>query len=96
MADENTTASADPAQQRTSRIMGAVMAVWMVWIGWSLPCGVLLYYNTSALWQVAQMQLITKRVQAEAKADAEAKMAGLPPQVDVVRKDRKKRPRKKA
>jgi YidC/Oxa1 family membrane protein insertase len=55
-----------------------------------------LYYNTSALWQVAQMQLITKRVQAEAKADAEAKMAGLPPQVDVVRKDRKKRPRKKA
>jgi YidC/Oxa1 family membrane protein insertase len=92
----NTTASADPAQQRTSRIMGAVMAVWMVWIGWSLPCGVLLYYNTSALWQVAQMQLITKRVQAEAKADAEAKMAGLPPQVDVVRKDRKKRPRKKA
>ena len=92
----NTTTATDPTQQRTSRIMGVVMAVWMVWIGWSLPSGVLLYYNTSALWQVAQQQFITKRVQAEAKAEAEAKMANLPPRVDVVRKDRRKRPRKKA
>jgi YidC/Oxa1 family membrane protein insertase len=49
----NSQTNADPQQQRTSRIMGIVMAVWMVWIGWSLPSGVLLYYNTSALWQVA-------------------------------------------
>jgi YidC/Oxa1 family membrane protein insertase len=92
----NTQASADPQQQRTSRIMGIVMAVWMVWIGWSLPSGVLLYYNTSALWQVAQQQLITKRVMDEAKAKAEAEMENRPVEIDVVRKDRKKRPRKKA
>lgn len=91
----NTQVSQDPAQQRTSRIMGIVMAVWMVWIGWGLPSGVLLYYNTSALWQVAQQQLVTKRVIAAAKAEAEAKMADRPLQVDVVRKDRKKRPHKK-
>ncbi|MDO4796920.1 MAG: YidC/Oxa1 family membrane protein insertase [Coriobacteriales bacterium] len=92
----NTQVSADPAQQRTSRIMGIVMAVWMVWIGWGLPSGVLLYYNTSALWQVAQQQFITKRVMAQAKAEAEAKMADQPLQVDVVRKERKERPHKKS
>jgi len=92
----NTQVSTDPAQQRTSRIMGVVMAVWMVWIGWGLPSGVLLYYNTSALWQVAQQQLITKRVMAQAKADAEAKLAEQPLQVDVVRKESRKRPHKKS
>lgn len=94
----NTQTTPDPAQQRSSRIMGIVMAVWMVWIGWSLPSGVLLYYNTSAIWQVAQQQLITRRVMAEAKAEAEAAMSteNRPVEVDVVRRDRKKRPRKKA
>lgn len=92
----NTQATTDPQQLRTTRIMGVVMAVWMVWIGWSLPSGVLLYYNTSALWQVAQQQLVTRRVMAEAKAEAEEAMANKPVEVDVVRKDRKKRPRKKA
>ena len=91
----NTNMSTDPQQQRTSRTMGIFMAVWMVWIGWGLPSGVLLYYNTSAIWQVAQQQLITKRVMAEAKAEAEAKMAEKPIEIDVVRRDRKKRPHKK-
>ena len=92
----NTSMSSDPNQQRTSRIMGIVMAVWMVWIGWGLPSGVLLYYNTSALWQVAQQQLVTKRVMDAAKAEAEAQLADKPLEIDIVRKDRKKRPRKKA
>lgn len=92
----NTQATTDATQQRTTRIMGVVMAVWMVWIGWSLPSGVLLYYNTSALWQVAQQQLITRRIMNQAKAEAEEAMKNQPVQVDVVRKDRKKRPRKKA
>ena len=91
----NTQVSTDPAQQRTSRIMGIVMAVWMVWIGWSLPSGVLLYYNTSALWQVAQQQLVTRRVMEQAKAQAEADMANRPVEVSVVRKERKARPHKK-
>ena len=93
----NTNASTDPAQQRTSRLMGVFMAVWMVWIGWRLPSGVLLYYNTSALWQVAQQQLVTKRVMDQAKAEAEAQMADQPvqAQIDVERRERKKRPHKK-
>ena len=92
----NSNASTNLDQQRQSRIMGVVMSVWMVWLGWSLPSGVLLYYNTSALWQVAQQQLVTKRVMDEAKAQAEADLANKPVQVDVVRREQKKRPRKKA
>lgn len=91
----NNQATADPQQQRTSRIMGVFMAVWMVWIGWGLPSGVLLYYNTSALWQVAQQQLVTKRVIDAAKAEAEKKAAEQPVKIDVVRKEQKKRPHKK-
>ena len=92
----NTNMSTDPQQQKTTRMMGIFMAVWMVWIGWGLPSGVLLYYNTSALWQLAQQQLVTKRVMDQAKAEAEAELADQPVQIDVVRRDRKKRPHKKA
>ena len=91
----NTSASTDEQQQKTTRMMGIFMAVWMVWIGWGLPSGVLLYYNTSAIWQVVQQQLVTKRVMDQAKAEAEAEMAAKPAEVDVVRRERKKRPHKK-
>ena len=91
----NTTTTVDPQQLKTSRMMGIIMAVWMVWIGWGMPCGVLLYYNTSAIWQVAQQQFITKRVMAQAKAQAEADLESQPIQVDVERRERKKRPHKK-
>lgn len=91
----NTNMSTDPQQQKTTRMMGIFMAVWMVWIGWGLPSGVLLYYNTSALWQVAQQQLVTKRVMDQAKAEAEAELANKPVEIDVVRRDRKKRPHKR-
>jgi YidC/Oxa1 family membrane protein insertase len=43
-----------------------------------------------------QQQLITKRVMDEARAKAKAEMENKPVEIDVVRKDRKKRPRKKA
>ena len=87
--------NSDSQQQSTARTMGIFMAVWMVWIGWGLPSGVLLYYNTSAVWQLAQQQLVTKRVMNQAKAEAEAELQNKPVEIDVVRRDRKKRPHKK-
>lgn len=85
-----------PAEQRqTTMMMGMVMAVMMVWMGWRVPVGVLLYYDTSSLWGVIQQQFITRRVQAKAKAEAEAAAANAPVRVDVVRKTKKARPRKK-
>ena len=76
-------------------MMGAVMAVMMLWFGWSVPSAVLLYYDASAIWQVAQQKLITQRVIDKAKEEGERRMNGQPVEVDVIRKDKKPRPHKK-
>jgi YidC/Oxa1 family membrane protein insertase len=49
----------DPQQRRT----GTYMAVFMLYIGWISPAGVLLYWVTSSAWQVGQ-QIITQRILA--------------------------------
>jgi YidC/Oxa1 family membrane protein insertase len=51
----------DPQQQR----IGAYMALFMIYIGWISPAGVLLYWVTSSAWQVAQQWLMTKRFAAK-------------------------------
>ena len=90
----NTTGQSDD-QRNQSIMMGAVMAVMMVWFGWNVPAAVLLYYNTSAIWQVVQQRFITQRIIARDKAETEARLANKPVEVDVVRRERKKRPHKK-
>lgn len=87
--------NANAETQSQTRIMGIIMAVMMVWFGWSVPIGVVLYYVTSSAWGVVQQVFITKRVMEKAKAEEEAKLAEQPVQVEVVRKERKARPRKK-
>ncbi len=82
--------------QRTSQlIMGVVMAGMMLWFGWNVPAGVLLYYDTSAIWQVVQQLFITNRVNEQAKAEAEAQTVPMAVQVNVERRVRKKRQHKK-
>lgn len=83
------------AQRSQTMTMGAIMAVMMLFFGWSVPAAVLLYYVTSSLWQVIQQKVITQRVMEKAKAEAEAEAAGRPIEVDVVRKEKKARPHKK-
>lgn len=85
----------DEDQKRQTLVMGIVMSVMMLWFGWSVPAAVLLYYDTSALWQVVQQQLVTKRVMEKAKAEAEANLANKPKQIYVERRERKPRPKKK-
>ncbi|WP_072500317.1 YidC/Oxa1 family membrane protein insertase [Olsenella phocaeensis] len=82
-------------QRQQTLIMGVMMAIMMLWFGWSVPGAVLLYYDTSAIWQVVQQKVVTQRVMDRVKAETEAKMANQPVQVDVVRKERKPRPHKK-
>ena len=77
------------------RTTAIVMAVMMLFIGWGLPAGVLLYYDVSTLWQVVQQVFVTQRVIEKAKADEEARLANAPIEVDVVRRERKQRPHKK-
>ena len=90
----NTQAQSNDNRSQTI-MMGGVMAVMMMWFGWSVPSAVLLYYNTSAIWQVIQQRFIATRVMKQAREEAEARMIDAPVEVDVVRRERKKRPRKK-
>lgn len=85
------------AQQRSqTMIMGVVMAGMMIWVGWGVPVGVLLYYNTSALWGIVQQQFITRRMMEKYKREEEERMKSAPVQVNVVRKEKKQRQHKKA
>ncbi len=82
-------------QASSMRTMALVMGIMMLWLGWNLPAGVLLYYDVSSLWQVAQQIFVTRRVIEKAKAEEEERLAHAPIEVDVVRREHKARPRKK-
>ncbi len=90
-------AAADTQEQRTQKLtMGVVMGVFMLWIGWTVPTAVLLYYNTSGLWQIVQQKLVTDKVIARARKEAEERLKNAPVEVNVVRKEKKERPHKKS
>lgn len=81
-------------QRRQTLMISAFMSVFMLFIGWSSPAGVLLFWGVSSLIGVAQQQLTTRSLKAaDAKAEAEI-IETKPVQVDVTRKQKKKRPTK--
>ena len=82
-------------QASTMRMTALIMTIMMLWVGWNLPAGVLLYYDVSTAWQVVQQIFITQRVIDKAKAEEEERLANAPIEVDVVRREHKARPRKK-
>ena len=49
--------NSDTAQRNQMLIMGAVMTVMMLWISWSSPAGVLLFWGTSSVIGILQSQL---------------------------------------
>jgi YidC/Oxa1 family membrane protein insertase len=83
------------SSDKNTRIMMAVMAVMMIFFGWSAPAGVLLYWDASSLLGVAQ-QTIQQRLMKSKDDTEEALMVDVTPvKVDVDRKERKARPRRK-
>ena len=71
------------------------LLVFMLWISWSSPAGVLLFWGASSVIGILQQQLTMrhlKRVEAQAEA---ARIEVEPVKVDVERKAKKKRPTKK-
>ena len=82
-------------QRQQNIIMGLMMGGMMIWFGWSVPAAVLLYYVTSAIWQIIQQQLVTKRVIAKVKAETEENLSKQPVEINVVRREHKPRPKKK-
>lgn len=83
-------------QRNQTLIMAVVMSVFMLWISWGSPAGVLLFWGVSSLIGIAQNQFTLRRCRKqEAEEEAEKALESKPVEVDVVRKERKKRPTKK-
>ena len=81
-------------QGKQTMIMAIVMTGFMLWVGWSSPAGVLLYWGASSLLGVLQSTLARRHFK---KQDAlhEQEIEVLPAKVEVTRKVKKKRPTKK-
>ena len=88
--------SENNAQKNQMLIMAAIMSLFMLWISWSSPAGVLLFWGASSLIGVAQnqysMHLCRKQ---DEKAAAEEALEVKPIEVNVTRKAKKPRPKKK-
>jgi len=84
----------DNPQRKQTMIMSGVMSVFMLWVSWNAPAGVLLFWGASGLIGIAQSQFsmrIFRRRDAEAAEVIEVK----PVEVEVTRKAKKPRPTKK-
>jgi YidC/Oxa1 family membrane protein insertase len=85
---------ADANQRRQTLIMSAFMTVFMLWIGWGSPAGVLLFWGVSSLFGVFQQQITMRALKAEDEKK-EAEIVDVKPvKVEVERKVKKKRPHK--
>jgi len=60
---------------KQQKMIGAYMAVAMLWFGWSSPAGVLLYWDVSSIWGVAQQQLTMTWMNRKKAADELAEKA---------------------
>jgi YidC/Oxa1 family membrane protein insertase len=63
---------------KQQKMIGAYMAIVMLWFGWSSPAGVLLYWDVSSIWGVAQQQLTMEWMKRKADADDAAIAAAKP------------------
>lgn len=84
----------DPTQKKTTYIMSAVMSVMMLWIGWSSPAGVLLFWGVSSLIAIAQQQISMNLMKKKDAERGDTVVYSAPVEVNVQRKQRKKRPTK--
>ena len=68
----------------------------MLWISWGSPAGVLLFWGASSVIGIGQNQLTLAHCRAQdRKREEEEALVVKPIEVDVVRKEKKKRPKKK-
>jgi YidC/Oxa1 family membrane protein insertase len=80
-------------RERQTLMMTGVMALVMIWFGWTSPAGVLLYWDVSSLLGVAQ-QAVSKKLMEKKDAEIEA-VEIKPVKVEVERKTKKAKPKKK-
>ena len=96
----NTIKSNNTQQRNMTLGMSVVMSLFMLWISWGSPAGVLLFWGASSLIGIGQNQLSLYTFRRADKKKAEEKEAAeeyiVPAaEVTVTRKVKKKRPKKK-
>lgn len=88
--------SQNSQQKNQMIIMAVVMSLFMLWISWSSPAGVLLFWGVSSLIGVGQNQFSMHRCRKlDERAAAEEPIDVKPVEVTVTRKAKKPRPKKK-
>lgn len=81
-------------QARQMIIMSGIMSLFMLWISWGSPAGVLLFWGASSLIGVLQQQVTTRILRRRDQREADA-VEVKPIEVNVERRVQKKRQSKK-
>ena len=84
----------DNPQRKQTLIMSGVMSIFMLWISWNAPAGVLLFWGASGLIGITQSQ-ISMKIFRKRDAEAVEVIEVKPVEVEVTRKAKKHRPTKK-
>jgi len=86
----------DTRQRSQMMIMAGMMTLMMLWLGWNSPAGVLLFWGVSSIIGIIQQQYFNSSFKKKDEIE-EAKVVEQEPvaQIDVTRKQKKKRPKKK-
>lgn len=71
--------------ERSQKMIGLYMGVFMLFVGWSVPAGVLLYWDVSAIVGLGQQRL-TQRALKKAHAEASTEIVVEDPQVKSSKK----------
>jgi len=75
--------------------MSIIMSVMMLFVSWSSPAGVLLFWGVSGIIAVATQQIYMRHLKKQDQLAAEVDIEVAPVKVEVERKVKKKRPTKK-
>ena len=85
----------DSQQRNQMYMMSIIMGVMMLFVSWSSPAGVLLFWGVSGIIAVITQQVYMSHLKRQ-DAEAEAELVDITPvQVEVERREKKKRPKKK-
>ena len=82
-------------QKNQTLMMGAIMSLMMLWISWGSPAGVLLFWGASSIrYRSESVDACAMPCCCRRKEEEEA-LVVKPIEVNVTRKEKKKRPKKK-
>ena len=85
----------DTQQKNQMYMMSIIMGVMMLFVSWSSPAGVLLFWGVSGIIAVITQQVYMSHLKRKDEAVAAEMIDVAPVQVEVERREKKKRPKKK-